>query len=140
MFACQRTSCTWPHALQQRKAKEVGGWRHQQKLLKVHHLVSIVLFACVFEYLLTLMVYWLDNNYKGSYNGFWIFISFLEVVKSVFSRVIVLLTALGQNITKHKISEKHMNRSIIINPKCIFNLIESKFLASTKSTSLSLYY
>ena len=74
----------------------------------MHYIVSVVLFACIFESFLTLLVYWLDNRYQGSNNGFWIFISFMEVVKSVFSRVIVLLTALGQNITKHKISEKHM--------------------------------
>ena len=71
-------------------------------------MVTIVLYACLLESFLTLVLYLLENGSKGSYNGFWIFISFMEVVRSVFSRVIVLLTALGQNITRHSIGDKYM--------------------------------
>lgn len=72
-----------------------GLYKYKSKILKVHYMVSIVLYACMIEQFLTWILYELENNNEGSFNGFWIFISFMEVVRSVFSRVIVLLTALG---------------------------------------------
>ena len=77
-------------------------------------MVSVVLFACFFESMFTLLFYTYENKKIGDYALFWVFISLMEVVRSVFSRVIVLLTALGQNITTHSVGANyHMNIGIV---------------------------
>lgn len=38
----------------------------------------------------------------------------MEVVRSVFSRIIVLLAALGQNIIRHTIGDKYMTNIAIV--------------------------
>lgn len=61
-----------------------------------------------------LMLYTSENSNIGDYTGFWIFISFMEVIRSVFSRIIVLLTALGQHITKHSVGDKYLTNIGIV--------------------------
>lgn len=70
-------------------------YAYRSKILPVHHMVTVVLYACFFESMFTLLFYTNENKSLGDYALFWVFISFMEVVRSVFSRVIVLLTALG---------------------------------------------
>lgn len=87
---------------------------YKNKILPVHHMVTVVLYACLFESMFTLMFYSYENKKIGDYALFWFFISIMEVVRSVFSRVIVLLTALGQHITTHSVgSNYHMNIGIV---------------------------
>lgn len=89
-------------------------WRNKSKILPVHHLVTIVLYSCLIESACTLMFYSYENKKLGEYAGFWIIISFMEIVRSVFSRIVVLLTALGQHITTHSIGgQYHANIAIV---------------------------
>lgn len=55
----------------------------------------------------TLMFYSYENKSLYDYKGFWVFISFMEVVKSVFARIIVLMTALGQHITVNSVGDNY---------------------------------
>lgn len=68
---------------------------YRSKLLPIHYMVSAVLFACLFESMFTLMFYSNENKSLGDYALFWAFISLMEVIRSVISRVVVLMVALG---------------------------------------------
>lgn len=70
-------------------------------------MVSVVLYACFFEAMFTLMFFSYQNKSLYDYKALWIFISFMEVVKSAFARIIVLMTALGQHITVNTVGDNY---------------------------------
>jgi hypothetical protein len=39
-----------------------------------------------------------------------------------------------------KVSERHLERRIVTNPKCFFDLVESNFLIELRTESLEVYY
>lgn len=78
-------------------------------------MVSVVLYACFFESMFTLLFYTYENKSLGDYGLFWICISFMEVLRSVFSRIVVLLVALGQHITTATVGENYsVNIGIVV--------------------------
>lgn len=92
----------------------LGLYMYRKKILPIHYLVSAVLYACFFEAMFTLMFYSNENKSLGDYKVFWVAISFMEIVRSVLSRVVVLLVALGQHITTHSVGDQyHMNIGIV---------------------------
>lgn len=78
-------------------------------------MVSIVLYACLIEVMFTLIFYSLENSKLGDYRAFWVFIIFMEIVRSVFARVAVLITALGQSITTDSIGTEKYVPIVIVN-------------------------
>lgn len=88
---------------------------YRKQVLPIHYIVSIVLYACFFEVMFTLIFYHKENSDIGDYRTFWVFISFMEVVRAVFARVVILITALGQNITTHSIGSQYYVNIVIVN-------------------------
>jgi len=52
-------------------------YRKRDKILPIHYLVSVVLYASWFESLFTWMFYSYENKDLGDYTTFWVFISFM---------------------------------------------------------------
>jgi len=73
--------------------------KYQDKIVAIHWMVAVVLYACWFESLFNLIYYKSMNSNPKDYSGLAIVTIMAEVARNVFSRVIVLLTALGYGIT-----------------------------------------
>ena len=78
-------------------------------------MVSIILYACTFEVMFTFIFYEKENTKLGDYRTFWVFIIFMEIVRSVFARAAILITALGQSITTQNIGTEKYVPIVIVN-------------------------
>lgn len=78
-------------------------------------MVSVVIYACFIESMFTLLFYTYENKDLGDYTMFWVGITFMEIVRAVLSRAIILLVALGQHITTFSLGDRyHMNIAIVL--------------------------
>jgi len=89
-------------------------WRYKDRAVPIHSMIMIVLYACCAESLFRYTYYKTNNDNPGDYPIFSAFTTISDVVRSVCSRVIVLLAALGQHITIVTASEQHVNIGIMM--------------------------
>jgi hypothetical protein len=73
----------------------LGLFQFKEKVVSIHYMIAIVLYACWLESLCKLIYYEKMNNNSVDYTPLGILTVFMEIIRNVFSRVIVLLTALG---------------------------------------------
>ena len=73
--------------------------KYSDRLVAIHWMIAVVLYACWLESLVNLIYYKCMNNNPKDYEGLAILTVISEVARNVVSRVIVLLTALGYGIT-----------------------------------------
>ena len=88
---------------------------YRKQILPIHYMVSIILYACTFEVMFTYIFYEKENTKLGDYRTFWVFIIFMEIVRSVFARAAILITALGQSITTQNIGTEKYVPIVIVN-------------------------
>jgi len=87
--------------------------KYQDKIVAIHWMVAIVLYACWFESLFNLIYYKSMNSNPKEYSGLAIVTIISEVARNVFSRVIVLLTALGYGITIFDVRAQQINIAVM---------------------------
>lgn len=101
----------------------LGMYKYKERTVPIHYMVAIVLYACWFESMFNLIYYKNVNeqtpDYKNGHLGvpardmLGMMSIITDVIRSVFSRVIVLLTALGQHITVPTVNGYYVNIGII---------------------------
>jgi len=92
----------------------LGVWRYKDRAVPIHYMIMVVLYACIAESLFKLIYYKTNNDNPRDYPIFSAFTTISDVIRSVCSRVIVLLAALGQHITISSASDQHVNIGIMM--------------------------
>lgn len=91
----------------------LGLYQFKEKVVSIHYMIAIVLYACWIESLANLIYYEKMNTYSEDYTPLGILTIVMEITRNVFSRVIVLLTALGYQITHHDIRMYTINIGVM---------------------------
>jgi hypothetical protein len=113
----------------------LGMHEYKNKIVAIHWMVAVVLYACWFESLFNLIYYKSMNSTPKDYSGLAIVTIIAEVARNVFSRVIVLLTALGYGITTLDVRAHQIN---IVVMSFIYAI--SLILAGASSSMKENYY
>jgi len=92
----------------------LGVWRYKDRAVPIHYMIMALLIACCTESFYKIIYYKTNNANSGDHPIFSGFITVSDVVRSVCSRVIVLLAALGHHITMGSASDHKINIGIMM--------------------------